>query len=380
MSISHHRPPGARRILVAPDSFKGSLEAREAAEAIRDGWLSRRPHDEVILRPMADGGEGTVDAFATAYPEAVRNEVSVTGPDGKAVPTSWLRLPDGRAVVELAATSGITLLSELAPLSAHTRGLGQAIRAALAAGVSSLAVAVGGSASTDAGAGALRELGATLLDVDGQPVKDGGEGLAHCVSVGLDELVPLPTGGVQVLSDVTNPLCGPQGAAHVFGPQKGASPAEVEYLDAALRNFARIVASGRPQHFDPISTPGAGAAGGTAYGMLVWGAHLSPGSIAVGDAVGIPTLMPTVDLVITGEGRFDEQSAAGKVPSYISDVAARYRVQTTLIAGQVVGNTAAFAHSISLEKLAGSVSLAMATPAEWLVEAGREMATSASIH
>ncbi|MFK4808501.1 glycerate kinase, partial [Microbacterium sp. ZW CA_36] len=218
----------ARTVVIAPDSFKGTIGAAAAAEALAGGWSRVRPSDDVRLMPMADGGEGTVDAFAAAVPGARRMPVTVTGPEGTPVEASWVLLPAtadaprGTAVVELANTSGIELLGappRLRPLDAHTRGFGEAIAAALAHGVSRLVLGIGSSSSTDGGTGMLTALGARFTDAAGAPIVDGARGVAAVSAADLSGLVALPPEGVTVLSDVTNPLLGTRGAAAVFGPQ-----------------------------------------------------------------------------------------------------------------------------------------------------------------
>ena len=365
------------RILIAPDSLKGSASAVEVAQAIGRGWHAVRPHDEVSLAPMADGGEGTIDAFSTAFPDAALMPVTVTGPDDRPVDAGWLLLPDRTGVVELAATSGITLLDPLRPMTAHTRGFGQAIAAALDHGIDRLLLAIGGSSSTDGGVGALTELGARFLDLHRQPIGDGGAGLADLRSVDLSGLRSLPAGGAVVLSDVTSPLTGPTGAAAVFGPQKGATPGDVAVLDEGLARLASLVVNAGTDGIDGQSgaqVPGAGAAGGVGYGLLVWGATLSAGSSAVGEALGIPALIARNDLVITGEGRFDSQSLAGKVPSYLLGLAGAAQVPVALVAGAVQAPVDAFVAARSLSTLAGSAAAAIADPLPWLEHAGRELA------
>lgn len=374
-------PDGAERsslrVVFAPDSFKGSVPAAAAAAAMAEGWRAVRDRDHLTLAPMADGGEGTIDAFAAAFPGAQRMPVTVTGPDGRGVQATWLLLPDGRGVVELAATSGITLADKLRPLDAHTRGFGQAISAALDHGVPQLLLALGGSCSTDGGLGALRELGAEFLDASGRPVGDGGAALLDVASVDLSSLRPLPPGGALVLSDVTNPLHGSAGAARVFGPQKGANDAEIRLLEDALRHLSEVVTEHRPDHepaLDELS--GSGAAGGTGYGLLVWGAEMAPGSNAVGEALGMPDLLCRADIVITGEGRFDDQSMAGKVPSYVAGLAEASQIPVGLIVGEIMSPTARFWRSCSLVSLAGSTERALADPLAWLTRAGACLAGS----
>lgn len=355
------------RIVIAPDSFKGSASALDAAEALRRGWLAERPGDEVVLLPMADGGEGSVDAFAAAVPGAERRPLAVTGPDGRTLQAEWLLLPDGTGVVELANASGITLLDPLQPHDAHSLGFGQLIADALDAGVHRLVLAIGGSSSTDGGFPALAALGARFLDAHGEPVPLGNRGLAVLASVELEGLRPPPIDGVTVLSDVTSPLLGPEGAAAVFGPQKGATPEDVAVLDA---NLARLAALLRAD----ADAPGTGAAGGAGYGLLAWGARLTPGSGAVGEALGAADAVRGARAVITGEGRFDAQSAVGKVPSYIRSLADDAGAATLLVAGAIEAPTEGFGDAMSLTELAGSGDSARADALRWLERAGRELA------
>jgi glycerate kinase len=349
------------RVVIAPDSFKGTIDAPGVAGALAAGWRSIRPLDDVIEAPMADGGEGTLDAIAAATP-ATRVPVRVPGPDDRLVDARFLLLPGGTAVVELASTSGITLLDPLRPRSAHTRGFGAAIAAALDAGAAALLLCIGGSASTDGGSGVLRELGARLLDAQGRDVPDGAEGLLRLAAVDLAGLRPAPE--VRVLTDVTNPLLGPEGAAAVYGPQKGAGPADVPVLEAALARLAALLPA------DP-ATPGAGAAGGTGFGLLAWGAELVPGAVAVALATGLPEALAQADLVLTGEGRFDGQSASGKVAETVRVLAGGAPV--ALVAGAIDADPAAYATSVSLTDLVGR-DASFADPAAALRTAGATLA------
>ena len=355
------------RVVIAPDSFKGTASATEVARAIAAGWASVRPDDELRLMPMADGGEGTLEAFELAVPGAIRMPLIVQGPDDRPVEAYWLLLPDGTAVVELASTSGITLLDPLRPLDAHSLGFGQAIVAALDHGVGRLFLAIGGSSSSDGGVGALVALGAVFRDANREPIPLGNRGLGTLSKVNLSGLRALPPGGAQILSDVTNPLLGPIGAASVFGPQKGADAAQVAVLEANLTRVAALI---------PVdtTTPGAGAAGGAGFGLLAWGATLAPGSAAVGAALGIPAALIGTSVVVTGEGRFDEQSAAGKVPSYLAALATDAGAQAMLVAGLIEADTAAFTAAQSLTDLAGSSRAAMDDPLTWLEIAGARLA------
>lgn len=357
-------------VVVALDSFKGSITAADAAAAFAAGWVAVAPDAQVVLRPMADGGEGTVAAFAAAVEGAELVPVTVRGPAGTPVDTSWLRLPDGTGVVELASTSGIELLGDgRRPWDADTFGFGQAVAHALDAGVTRLVLGIGSSASTDGGAGFLTALGARLLDAEGDPIAPGARGLAEVASVDLSEVRALPHGGVVVLSDVTNPLLGPSGAAAVFGPQKGLDADGVARAESGVARLAALV------DVDP-ATPGAGAAGGTGLALRAWGAQLLPGAAEVAGLIGLADAVRGADLVVTGEGAYDGQSAAGKVPSFVAGLAAEAGVPVALVAGRIApeADVAAFAASVSLTDLAGSPAEAMADPARWLRAAGATLA------
>lgn len=359
-------------IVVAPDSFKGSASAVEIAGALAEGWRSVRPGDRVVLAPMADGGEGTLAAFEAAVPSAVRHPVRVLGPAGATVDASWLELPGGRALVELAETSGLGLMPSLAPFEAQTVGFGQAVAAALENGVTELLLAIGGSASTDGGAGALAALGARLLTADGREVPYGNRGLSVLDRVDVAGLRPLPPAGARILSDVTAPLLGPTGAAAVFGPQKGAGPHDIPVLEAGLHRLAAALRkAGLPVDVDGA---GAGAAGGTGLALLAWGARMVPGADAVGEALGLPGTIAGADAVITGEGRFDHQSRSGKVPSYVARLAGEQNVPALLAAGAIQAPAEEFAAAVALSDLAGDAAAAIADPHRWAASAGAALA------
>lgn len=358
------------RVVIAPDSFKGSAAARDVATAVALGWLDARPHDEVVLLPLADGGEGTLDAVVAATPGAVVERVPVDGPAGRAQ-APWARTPDGTAVVELAAACGLPLWPEPDPLGAHTFALGQVLRAAAEdPRTRCIVVALGGSASTDGGTGALAALGAAFHTAGGMPL--GVLTLERLVGVELGGLVPPPAGGVEVLVDVDVPLLGPSGAAAQFGPQKGAGPAEVARLERALTRLTSHLGG------DP-DAPGAGAAGGTAYGLTAgWGAVLTSGSAAVARLAGLAAALDDADLVITGEGRLDTQSLQGKVVGHVARVAAERWVPVTAVVGQTLigAQDAGLAGIVSLTELAGSAQRAQSEVRRWLREAGRVAASA----
>lgn len=351
------------RVVIAPDSFKGSLDAAEVAAAIVEGWRTVRPDDELRMLPQADGGEGTMAVIASAVSGAeLRSAGDVTGPHGKPVPGHWLQLPDGTAVVELARASGLPLMSEPDPLGATTQGLGEVILAALDAGARRLVIGLGGSASTDGGAGALAALGMKLLDSGERPIGLGGGELARLARIDASEL---RIASARLLTDVTAPLLGPSGAAAVFGPQKGASPDDVRTLEDGLAQFAELLGG------DPL-LPGSGAAGGTGYGFsAAWGAPIEPGAHAIAELTGLTAEAASADLVITGEGRFDRTSTSGKVVGNVLELAGE---RTRVIAGQLDAEPPVA--SVSLSDLAGSADAAIADPARWLREAAARLAAT----
>jgi glycerate kinase len=335
---------------------------------------------------MADGGEGTVEAFLASTPGAVPRSVVVEGPDGRPVSARWALLPPGAAahdpsaepgataVLEIAQTSGLGLMDGRRPLEAHTRGLGQALAAALDAGASRVLVGLGGSATSDGGAGALQWLGARLLTSHGRAVAPGNAGLGGLDRVDLTGLRPLPPGGVTMLTDVRGPLLGERGAARVFAPQKGASPAQVETIERNLARFVGCAAESRPDAVALAASPGAGAAGGTGFGLGLWGAGVRPGAEEVGARLGLTEAVADADLVITGEGRFDAQTAEGKVAAHVASVARGSGVPVALVAGIVAVEPDGFDAYAELASLAGSAAASSADAARWARRAGRLLA------
>ena len=295
------------RVLIAPDSFKGSAMSTEISQWIAEGWRAVRPEDEVIIRPMADGGEGTLLAIESSRNDITRITQSVMGPDNRSHNAFWFLTDSGTAFVELANICGLTHLEELNPMGAHTFGLGQILYdIARDDDVKQVVIALGGSASTDAGTGALRALGFRFLDSAGRDVPLGGVGLSAIATIDSSAASEPPIGGVICLLDVDNPLLGERGSAAVFAPQKGANAAEIEELERGLANFQRVAGG--------VDSPGAGSAGGVAYGLQsLWGARFTRGARVVAQIVGVQETLPTVDLIITGEGALDHQSFDGKV-------------------------------------------------------------------
>lgn len=359
------------RVVIAPDSFKGSVSAATATEALIRGWRQVDQQAELLPYPMADGGEGTLAAFAVAFPDSVHVPVRVTGPDGAERDTHWLQLPDQHtAVVELALTSGIELLTTLRPLDADTLGCGQAIAAAVDAGMTRIIVGIGSSASTDGGTGLLRGLGAQFLDASGRPTPPGATGLSCINTIDLHRLrSPVTT---LVITDVTNPLTGPAGATYTFGPQKGLTTPDLPRIDAEMARYAHLLEAelGRGSFCE---SEGAGAAGGAGFGLLAWGATLVPGAEEIARLTGAADAISGADLVITGEGFFDRGSAAGKVPHFISGL----HSSVALVAGGIASDapTDMFVEAVSLTEEAGSTVAALAQPEHFLELAGRKLAT-----
>lgn len=314
---------GTPRVLIAADKFKGSLTAVQVAECVTAGLRRVVPGLDVEALPVADGGDGTVSAAVAAGFE--RHEAEVTGPLGAPVRAAYALRGD-TAVVEMAEAAGLHLLPPgvFAPRTATTHGAGELLRAALDAGARSVVFGVGGSATTDGGAGMLTALGARFLDAGGAPVAPGGAALRDLASADLSGLDPrLADLDVVLASDVDNPLTGPKGAAAVYGPQKGASADDVAVLDAALAHYAEVwEAAVGARAAEYARAPGAGAAGGIGYGALVGlGARFRSGIEVMLDVLGFAAALERATLVITGEGSLDEQTLHGKAPAGVAAAA-----------------------------------------------------------
>lgn len=328
------------KIVLAPDKFAGTLSAAEAARAMADGWRAARPADALLLVPMADGGEGTIDVVEAAAPQARRELLEVVDARGRAARGAWLALPDGRALVEAAQACGLSRLApeDRNPLLATSYGVGQLLAAAAAAGHREIVVGLGGSATVDGGAGMAIALGHQLRRADGNGVKVGGGFLRDLDRVQLGP--PLPA-TVVVASDVTTPLLGPAGAVATFGPQKGAAPADLPVLEQALTTLADVVErdlNGGPWR----DLPGAGAAGGLGFGLAAFcGARIVGGAAAVAQLVGLEDALDGADVVMTGEGALDRQTAEGKTPAYIARVARERGLRVLAVAGRVEGGAEA---------------------------------------
>lgn len=324
------------KVIVAPDKFKGSLTASAAARAIGRGVIGAAPGATVDLVPMADGGEGTVEALVDATGGYYR-EATVSGPLGEPVVARYGRLGDGRtAVIAMAAASGLVLVptGRLDPIRASTRGTGELIRAAVADGADRLIVGIGGSATNDGGAGMAQALGYRLLDAEGLDLAPGGGLLDRLDRIEGPGEDPLAGVSIEVASDVDNPLCGPRGASHVYGPQKGATPGQVEALDRNLGRLARII--GRDLGVDVAEVPGAGAAGGLGAGLIAFArGRLGPGVSTVIGAVGLADRLDGADLCLTAEGAIDASSAFGKTAVGVARLARSLGVPTIALAGSI---------------------------------------------
>ncbi|BAN47334.1 glycerate kinase [Metapseudomonas resinovorans] len=324
------------KVVIAPDSFKESLSAPEVAAAIARGWASVFPDAELVQKPMADGGEGTVDAVLAAT-GGERREARVLGPLGESVQAHWGWLGEGRAIIEMAAASGLHLVTPSARDATRTSsfGTGELIRQALDAGATRIILGLGGSATNDGGAGLLSALGLRLLDEDGVPLPGGGAALARLARIDASGLDPRLAGvEFEVAADVDNPLCGDKGASQVFGPQKGASPEQVTLLDAALGHYARVVAT--QLGADHSLYPGVGAAGGLGFAARAFlGARFCPGIELVAELAGLAEAVRDADLVVTGEGRLDAQSLHGKTPVGVARIAGAAGVPVIALAGSL---------------------------------------------
>lgn len=326
---------GGYTVLLAVDSFKGSASSRQVEELLEQGVRRVCPDASVVKYPIADGGEGTVEAVATARNGEIR-EATVSGPLGAPVTASYALFDGGRsAVLEMAQSSGITLIEQNGEnaLRACTEGVGQMLLAALEDGAERIIIGLGGSATSDGGAGMARALGARILDANGEEVPRGLEGLCEAASIDCSGLDPrLEDVEIVALTDVTNPLTGDDGAIRVYGRQKGIDVNRMAEYDGWMHDYARLVAEATGR--DPEHVPGAGAAGGLGAALVSFcGAEIVSGIDAVLDIIGLDGVMGGVDLVITGEGRMDSQSANGKAPVGVARLAKRHGKPVAAVVG-----------------------------------------------
>lgn len=354
------------RILIAPDSFKGSATSRQVSKALARGWHEVRGDDVIVCLPFADGGEGTLDCIEEVVDSAIRISIRVQGATGIERGATWLLVNGDTAVIEMAALCGITTVETLDPLGAHSFGLGQAIKAALGdQRVNEILVAVGGSASTDGGIGALAALGFSFFDKDVAAVTLGGGSLTEIVSVVKPKDLDLPRRGIKVLVDVQSPLIGLAGAAHVFGPQKGADAQQVELLDNGLLHLLEV--SGVHDR------PGFGAAGGVSFGLATFlSATIVSGVEMIAELIGLEEKIKMSDCVITGEGSFDSQSFSGKAVGHVIKVSAHHDRPVLIVCG--INKNESNEKTISLIDLAPDFDSAISQCEHWVYEAGNELA------
>ena len=326
------------KIIVAPDSYKGNMRSAKVCAIVKQAFKQEWPAAEVLTYPMADGGEGTVDAVVAAAGGEIHS-LEVCGPLGDQVVAEYGLLPDGTAIMEMASASGIELVpaDKLDPMEATTYGTGQLVRHLIEEGHTSIVMGIGGSATVDGGTGLAQALGYRFLDADGKEIDvRGGKILSSIVSIDASDVFSgLATATIRVACDVTNPLTGPNGAAAVFGPQKGATPEMVGRLDAGLANLLNVAGTS--------GAPGDGAAGGLGYGLRAFcSAEIVPGAQLIADTVGLPAALDGADLLITGEGRTDGQTASGKLCSVLAGMAREKGVKSMLVSGALHGELSPF--------------------------------------
>lgn len=325
------------KVVIAIDSLKGSLSSMEAGMAIKDGILAAKPDAEIIVKPLADGGEGTTDALIEGM-NGERIDLTVTGPMHTPVDAYYGYLKDtNTAVMEMASAAGITLVpdSEKNPLLATSYGVGEMINDAIQRGCRNFIIGIGGSVTNDGGIGMLKALGVRFLDENGEDAGEGGQALAKVARIDVSGMNPLlKECHIQVACDVNNPLCGENGSTYVYGPQKGVTEDMKKTLDEAMAHFARVTSETLEN--DYMNIPGAGAAGGLGYAFLAYtGAALTPGIELILDAVGLEEELSGADVVVTGEGRLDFQTAMGKAPVGVARLAKKYNAKVIAFAGSV---------------------------------------------
>lgn len=331
------------KVVVAIDSFKGSLTSMEAGTAAKKGILAAMPDANVIVKPLADGGEGTTDALIEGL-GGERIDLTVTGPFGDLVTTYYGYLKDtNTAIMEMASAAGIILVSETEkdPFTATTYGVGEMIKDAAEKGCRNFLIGIGGSATNDGGIGMLKALGYTFLDKDGQDVGEGGQALEKVATICTANVYDkLSECHFQIACDVVNPLCGPNGATYIYGPQKGVTDKTRDILDAGMKNFADVTA--RTMHTDFEHADGAGAAGGLGFALLSYlGASLTPGIELILNAVELEKELTDTDIVVTGEGRLDHQTAMGKAPVGVAKLAKKHNAKVLAFAGGVTKDAGA---------------------------------------
>lgn len=322
-------------ILIAPDSFKGSLSADQVARTIQEALLEEWDHLSITTKPMADGGEGTIEAILAAT-KGKRIQLTTSGPLGNSIQTSYAILSSNTAIVETAMHAGLDQVPEHLrnPYKTTSYGVGEAILDAINKGCDKIIVALGGSATNDGGLGMLSALGMKAFDDKGNILKGFGQDLLYINRISFDELDErLSSIELHIACDVDNPLVGTHGASFVYGPQKGANYQQIETLDHRLAHFAKLVESQLHKEFQHI--PGAGAAGGLGFAFLVLGGQLVPGAKLVANTIGLTSLIKEADIVFTGEGQSDFQTLYGKAPGYIANLGKQYNVPVILLSGSL---------------------------------------------
>ncbi len=353
------------KILICVDSFKGSIGSLEAAEAIASGWLRVRPDDQIETVPFADGGEGTLEAIKDAVVGSKIVSSTVPGVDNE---ISFLSLNASTAVVELARLCGLHVQGTNNPLEATSFPLGLGIRLAIETGHKNIYVALGGSASSDGGAGAMEALSAKLLNSDGEQIERGNCGLAQLAKVDLSEIAIGSDVTLVLLSDVVNPLLGDRGAVNVFAKQKGAMDSDLPNMEMNLSHFAGFF----PNELAEIH--GTGAAGGTGFGLTLLGGVITSGAKHVASLIDLHSSVSSADFVITGEGGFDSQSEEGKAVSIVTKECASLGKPCFLVAGRIEGDTSFFANAVAISDIAPTIDSSIASAASWLKVAGEELA------
>ncbi|MCF7952837.1 MAG: glycerate kinase [Spirochaetales bacterium] len=363
------------KIVIAPDSFKGSNPSLTVAEKIGEGVLRVFPEAEISYIPIGDGGEGTVDAVVHEMNGSMRT-VSVTGPLGETVEASY-GLAENVAIIEMAAASGLPLVPEEKknPLLTTTYGTGELIRDAVSQGCRKILIGIGGSATNDGGVGMAQALGVSFRDGSGNEIGYGGGSLKSIETIDLSQRLPeLDQVEIEIMCDVSNPLCGESGASAVYGPQKGASPEMVKQLDQNLKHLAALVENHTGR--DKSETPGSGAAGGLGFGLMVFaGGTLRSGIEAVLDAIDFDTHVQNADLVITGEGKMDGQSIFGKAPVGVAKVAKRFNVPVLAMVGDI-GDGITAVYDNGIDSVMSNVNRAM--PLKEAMSQSRELMIDAS--
>jgi glycerate 2-kinase len=336
------------KVVIASDSFKGCCTSMEAADSFEKGILKVCPNAKIVKIPVADGGEGTVHALVSGLGGRFR-QIDVTGPLGEKVSAQYGIIDETIAVMEMSAASGLTLVpsDKRNPLNTTSFGTGEMIRDALRIGCKKIFIGIGGSATNDGGLGMAQALGISFTNKDGKELGFGGIELGELEKIDLTRIDRhLSDCEIITLCDVSNPLCGKTGASYVYGPQKGASDSDVSFLDENLKHFAEVIKKHTDK--DVINVPGAGAAGGLGAGLMAFcNAALKPGIETILDFVHLETHLEHADLVITGEGKIDGQSAFGKVPVGVAKMAKKYSVPVVAIVGSIgEGAEAVYANGI----------------------------------